>query len=447
MRPEIRSETRWRFPDPDIHTQPNGQEVWAFDMPGQHVAAVELVLPTALASEPRHLEGVASVALSAADEGTLAAPDGRITELLELQGAVLQGVAAIHHSRMGCDAPARRLPEVMELFGQVVRTPAYSEADVSHHVALHIAAYESRAATPAAVTGQAFRTALHGTAAREGRPMAGTPETLSAITPADVMAWHANHWAPGGSTLILAGDLGDTTLDRILSGLAGWEHEVPTVAIAEPAEQPPAVVIHDLPDAVQATVQVGCITPGRRDPAWAALKLAGHAVCGAFASRLNLELRERRGFTYGVQGGFSAHHRDGRFTVGGSFRSEVAGEAIARLLDGLALAEPFTDDEIADARRFLVGIAPLANETAADIARQAAQLAGAGERPGFVNEQFEALRRAGTADATNAYRAHVSPELLTIAVSGRATDLVPALEGIGLRPVVVNPPGPSAPAP
>lgn len=447
MRPEIRPETRWRFPDPDIHRLPNGQEIWAFDLPGQHVAAIELVIPAPLAYEPRTLEGVASVALSAADEGTVSAPHGRITELLELEGAVLQGVASIHHSRLGCDAPARRLTRVMELFGEVVRDPAFAAEDVAHHVALHIAGYESRAATPTAVTRQAFRAALHGAQNREGRPTSGTPETLAAITPADVHAWHRTRWLPNGSTLVLAGDLRGTDVPAILADIATWGHNGLPPAVVESTEQPPVVVIHDMPDAVQATVQVGCITPGRRHPDWAALKLAGHAVCGAFASRLNVELRERRGFTYGVQGGFTANRGDGRFTVGAGFRTEVAGEAVARLLGGLALAEPFTADEIADARRFLVGIAPLANETASDIARQAAQLAGAGERPSFVNEHFDAMSRVNSDDATAAYLAHVSTDRLTIAVSGPAVDLVPALDRIGLGPVVVNPPTPSVPAP
>ena len=64
MRPAIRPETSWRFPDPDIHRLPNGQEVWVFNLPGQHVAAIELVIPVPLSYEPRLLEGVASIALS-----------------------------------------------------------------------------------------------------------------------------------------------------------------------------------------------------------------------------------------------------------------------------------------------------------------------------------------------------------------------------------------------
>ncbi len=136
---------------------------------------------------------------------------------------------------------------------------------------------------------------------------------------------------------------------------------------------------------------VGRRTVSRDDPRWAALRLAGQAVAGAFASRLNLELRERLGYTYGIGGGFAPGTDEGLFTVGGSVRTEVAADAVARLLEGLALREPFSDAEIDDARRYLIGVAPLANETSADIVAQASALAAAGLEPGFMNDHFAAL--------------------------------------------------------
>lgn len=435
-RPVVQPPTPWHFPEPTTTRLPNGLEVWAFDLPGQHVAALELVLPSALALEPRHVEGVATVALHATDEGTRAHPAGRISELLELEGAVLHGSAVQGHTQLGGDAPARRLPRTMELFTEVVTTPDYADDDVAHHVELQVAAFESRLASPGHVAKQAFRTALYGDAAREGRPSAGTPETLGAITRDDVVAWHAQRWSPQHATLVLAGDLGASSIADVVAPLAAWEgRDVPRPA--EATARAPQLVVVDMPEAVQATLQAGSLTVGRADPDWAALKLAGHAMGGAFASRLNLELRERRGYTYGVGGGFSARRRDGQFHVGGSFRVEVAGDAVAHLLEALALAEPFTVAEIADAQAYLVGVAPLANETAADIAKQAAVLAAAGVAPGFVNEHFAALAASDADAATAAFRRHVSPDALTIALSGPADVLEPALRAAGLDPVVV----------
>lgn len=437
-RPTVHLAQRWHFPTPELRTLPNGMRAQVFHLPGQHVAALELVLPTPLAAEPRGLEGVATVALTAIDEGTVAHPDGRISELLELQGASVHGVTLQTSTRLGTDAPAHRLPEVTTLFAEVLSSPAYTTDDVAHHVGLQVATHDSLEASPGAVAKRAFRAALFGRDAREGRPAAGTPETLAAIRRDDVVAWHQRHWIPDGATVILAGDLSSVDVDEVLAPIGAWP--VGGTAAPRSAAPPlaPSVVIADMPDAVQATVQVGCLTPGRRHPHWAALKLAGHAITGAFASRLNLELRERLGYTYGVQGGFGARRSDGQFNAGSSFRTEVAADAVARMLQGLELHAPFTELEVSDARAFLLGVAPLANETASDIARQASVLAAADEDPTFVNEHFERLEEPSAADVTAAFREHVSPDRVTIAVSGNASELEPALRAVGLDPVVLD---------
>src|SRR5690606_33533473 len=100
------------------------------------------------------------------------------------------GSAAMGYTTLGGDAPAHRLPEVFRLLAEVLQDPQFADDDVAHHVEAQVAAHESRMATPSAATRQAFRTALFGSAHREGRPAAGVPGTLSAISRADVVAWH-----------------------------------------------------------------------------------------------------------------------------------------------------------------------------------------------------------------------------------------------------------------
>lgn len=435
-RPTVTAASPWAFPVPEIRALANGATAWLFRLPGQHIATFEVLLPTPLAAEPKALEGVATVALHAVDEGTHTHPDGAIGELLEAQGATLHGSARYPYTTFGGQAPVGRLRQALPLFVEALSQPAYAERDVAHHVEAQLAGHASRLASPGAAGKLAFRQALYGADHREGRAGAGTPRTLTAISPEDVRAWHAATWLPAGATLVLAGDLpADLDLDAFLPWAGTPRDAAP---IPAPATRPPRVVVVDHPGAVQATVILGTRTPGRRDPDWAALRVAGHAVAGAFASRLNLELRERLGYTYGIGGGFAPSVDEGLFSVSGSVRTEVAADAVARLVDGLRLADPFTDEEAADARRYLVSVAPLANETSADIVGQATALAASGLDPSYLARHFAHLAEITPADATEAFRRHVPADALTIAVTGRAEELVPALNGIGLTPEVVD---------
>ncbi len=435
-RPEVTLSTPWQFPSPTILRLPNGLSIWHFHLPGQHIATFELVFPAPLSVEPPTLEGLATVALHAIDEGTLENPDGRIGELLEANGTTLHGIARYQHTTFGGQAPSRRLSEVLPLFCEVLRIPAYAERDVAHHVEAQEAGFDSTLASPAGANRMAFRRALFGEAHRDGRPAGGTPETLAAIGRAEVAAWHAAHFGPERATLLIAGAV---PTGVVVDNFAAWPATTTRHTPAEMApSRPPRVLVVDQPGAVQATVSIGQRTVTRDDPRWAALRVAGHALVGAFASRLNLELRERLGYTYGIHGGFTPGVAEGQFTVGGSVRTEVAGDAVARLLDGIALASPLTNAEVDDARRYLIGVAPLANETSADIVAQASSLAASGLAPDYLRHHFAALARVTPGQATEVYRDAIAPDRLSIAVTGDAATLVPELERRGLQPEAVD---------
>lgn len=436
MRPTVLPAQPWSFPTPEVRTLETGLEVWLFDLPGQYVAACDLVLPTPLSEEPREIEGVATVALTAIDEGTTPHPAGRITELLELQGAAVHGAARQSSTRISLDCPVHRLPAALPLLTEVLTAPEYDGEDIARHVEWQVAAFETRLASPDAVTRQALRTALFGEDQREGRPAAGTPETLHAIEPRHVRQWHTSRFSPRGATLILAGDLTGLDIDALLAEFADWRTGSPGHHIDATARSS-RVVLVDAPEAVQTTIQLGGLTVGRSSPDWAALKLAGHALVGAFSSRLNLELRERRGLTYGISGGFAARRVNGQLGMGGSFAVERAPEALARILDELTLEEAFSATEIEDARRYLIGIGPLANETAGSVAQQAATLAAVGLPAGFVNDHLRALAEPNAEAVTEAFRRHVRPASLSVAITGPARALVPGLNSAGIAVEVI----------
>lgn len=436
-RPDVTLATPWHFPTPTITRLENGLSIWHFHLPGQHITTFEVVLPASLHTEPETAEGVATVALHAIDEGTVPHPDGRIGELLEGNGATLHGLARYRYTTFGGQAPSRRLSTVLGLFKEVLSEPTYTERDIVHHVEAQIASYDSTLASPAGTNRLALRKALFGAASRESRPAAGVPATLQGITTDAVRAWHAAYFAPNQAILLVAGAVG---IDEVIAQLDGWRPgSAVHVAPLPDSEVPtPRVLVVDQPGSVQATVTLAQRTVTRDDPRWASLRIAGHSLAGAFASRLNLELRERLGYTYGINGGFSPGATEGQFSVGGSVRTEVAGDTVTRLLDALALVEPFSPAEVEDARRYLIGVAPLANETSADIVAQASSLAAAGLNPSYMAGHFEALAQVDAESATTAYRSLISPEQCSLAVTGDAALLLPQLEAAGLAPEVIS---------
>lgn len=430
-RPAVVDPSPWQFPLPHETRLDNGLRLWRIHLPGQRLVAAELVLPAPVAMEDRCLEGIAAVALHAADEATRSHPD--VIEQLEVQGAALGGSTGWHHTHLSLSVPARRLPNALRLFAEVVTEPAYDDDAVAHHAEALEAAWRQRMAAPGGRAPQQLRAALFGPECREGRELTGTAETLAAIRPDDVVAWHARHWHPAGATLVVAGDLEDLDDASLLSPFERWRPGAPDEVPEEPgARDRRRCVVVDHPGAAQTVIRAAQFTPGRRDVSWPALKLGGHAMAGAFSSRLNLELRERRGFTYGVSGGVAPRRLGGWFTVAAAVANESAAECVALIHQHLALPEDLTTVEVADCARFLVQAAPLNYETAADIAHQSAVLAAAKEHPRFVNEVNARYATLSAEEVSTTWRRLIAPERLTAVLVGPAEQLSRDLERVGI---------------
>lgn len=421
-RPEVRlTEAPWQFPSPKVSTLANGLTVWHFPMPGQQVAAFELVQPIRLADEPQPLEGVATIALHALDEATQSHRD--MQELLDGQGAALHAAATRYSTRIGGLVPCRRFADFLPQLTEILSEPAYLAHDVELHIEAQTAAYRARLSSPGAAARWAMRVGLYGMEQRDGRPTAGMPSTLSNLTRDDVVQWHAAQFAPTAATLIVAGEL--PGLD--VSPLEAWSTQANRSALSIPRSRGGRTVIVDVPGAVQATIQVAQPSIARTHPLWAPARLAGHVICGGFASRLNLELREQLGYTYGIGGGFAPDPSGSILQAQTNTRTEVAGDTLRRILDSWQLSSPITAPELDDAKAYRIGIAPLANETSADIAGQAAALAEANLTTDFVNRHTQALAQVTPAEATDAWREVVDPNELVVAIAGDAQALLPQL--------------------
>lgn len=446
-RPAVTPAPRWRFPLPTITSLDNGVEVWSFHLPGQHVLSVDVQIDLPLAAEPRDREGVASLTLRTSDEGTLAHPGQRIAEVLEDAGAAYGG--DLDHDATLCtlDVPSSRLAQALPLLAEIVTTPEHDAADVARHVALRLAQLDHIRSQGPARANQALNRVTWWWDSRRSRPSGGLAETVGQVTRDDVADFHARHWVPAATRILIGGDLsnvGDvgTMVD---AAFRHWRSPGarPTLVVEEPLPTPPGPVVHlvDRPGAVQVDLRIAGIGVDRLDPDFAALQTACVAVGGSFMSRLNRVLREERGYSYGVNLGSVPHKHAGHWTLAGSFRTEVA---VAALMEARGLLDltsaPLTDEEVDNARTQLVGLAPLRYDTPAAVTGQAARLAQVGLDADHVNRHFSNVAQVTTDRASEAFSRYIGPDEGHIVLVGDAAQLTCDLEldGYEVRPLTLD---------
>ena len=439
--PSVGPPRPWSFPAPERGRLSNGITTLTYRLPGQHVVAAHLVLDLPLSAEERDLEGVATVCARALDEGSRRHAGEEFAELMETEGAGFGVELSLAGTQAVLDVPTSRLDRAMELFAEAVREPALADDDVRRHVTLRLAEIEQAQANSAQTATHTFRSVVFDPSSRASRMNGGEAATVAAVTPEAVRDFHARHYGPAGTTLVLAGDFAEDPVELAERHLGSWTNDPQQrVGHRTPAAGPRRMLLLDRPGAVQADLRLGGYSVDRQDPRWADITVASYAMGGAFLSRLNAVLREDLGYTYGVRMQFSPHRSAGSFAVQGSFRTEVMADALRVTRDLLDVsARPFTATEVTEAVDYFVGVSPLRYATADGVADQAATQVLADLGDDHVDRSLAALRQVTPESATAAYAELVPLEDLSLVLVGDADVIAEPLRAAGFPDVEVRP--------
>jgi len=444
QRPQVSAPEPWSFPEAHTALLANGLGVVTYDIPGQYVISVRLAVPMPIEGEPREREGVATIMARTLDEGTARYSAEEFAELLERKGIALGAGVSESGLVVDVDVSKRNLTEALDLLSQAVRGPAFLAKEVSRHVKIRLAEIDQERAQPGHRAAIEFIATYFDADERASRPTAGTKETVSAITPKDLAAFHAANVVPSGATIVVAGDLsGLDVVSEVERALGSWSEA--SAEVVEPREAVRAVdagriVFVDRPGSVQTEFYVGCPGPDRRvDGGWATYPVLGFVIGGSPSARIDAVLREDKGFTYGIRSGFRPRRRGGMFLTSGSVRADSTVEALGLLLDILDKArDGFTEEETQAGVDFIGKTAPGRYATADTVAEEAAGLSLEGLTTEFTTANLRALADVDAGTLTTGYGRYVTGEW-TVIVVGDASLYAEGVRGLGRGEVTVLP--------
>ena len=443
-RPEVSAPEPWSFPEAQRAGLANGLGVVSYDIPGQYVISVRLAVPMPLDREPRDREGIATIMARTLDEGTARHTSEEFAELLERKGIALGAGVCESGLTVDLDVSKRHLSEALDLLSQAVREPAFPANEVSRHVKTRLAEIDQERALPGQRAALEFISTYFDADERASRPSAGTKATISAITPQDLVAFHAANVVPLGATVVVAGDLSDldvvSEVERALGSWSGAAVDAVEPHQAARAVDADRIVFLDRPGSVQTEFYVGCPGPDRGvEGGWAPYPVLGFVVGGSPNARVDAVLREDKGFTYGIRSGFRPRRRGGVFLTSGSVRADCTVEALGLLLEILDKArEGFTEEETRVGVDFIGRTAPGRYATADTVADEAAGLSLEGLTTEFTTANLRALADVDAGALAKAYGRYVSGEW-TVVVVGEASLYAEGVRGLGRGEVTILP--------
>jgi predicted Zn-dependent peptidase len=444
-RPEVQPPGAWHFATPERHELSNGIELLTYDIPGQYVISVRTALPFPLSVEPRGVEGVASIMSRLLDEGTAEHSPEEFAELLERKGIALGASVTDGGLGVDLDVPKRRLEEALDLLRQALAEPVFPEPEVDRHRKTRLAQIEQERALAPQRAALAFIATHFDDADRASRPTAGTAETITALTRADIVDFHAKRVGPAGMTAVVAGDLsGVDVVDLAERTLGSWTNPnqvpAPPPSAAVRAADAARVVLVDRPAPVRPELRGGGTGPDRRTPAgWAAYPVLGFMIGGSPHARIDAVLREEKGYTYGIRSAFRPRRVGGLFLTSGSVRADATVESVRLLLELLASGrDGFSDEEVQAGVDFIRKTAPGRFATADAVADEAATMALDGLTTDFTSQTLEAMGELDDAALTAAYRDQVQGQW-TVVLVGDASEYAAGVRELGIGEVTVVP--------
>ncbi len=430
------------FPTFRHHRLDNGLRVLAVSMPRVPLVDLQILVPAGAHYEARESPGLAHLHGSLLDEGTLQRSSLELAGLVEGLGGSLSSGTGWNMAYVEAGLLSSHLDRGLELLAEVVRSPGFAASELDRVRQRIQADILRRKGLPASLADRFFAAAVYGDTVY-GRPLIGTAESLEQIDRELLMAFYRQHVVPDGSTLIAVGDLDpDDLLTQAISHLGAWEASPqPSLPVIEAVPLARTEVhIVDRPESAQTQLLLGHAGVPRSHPDYPQTILLNAIFGGKFTSRINLNLREKHGFTYGAQSGFARRRGPGPFSVRAAVGTDVAGAATEQLLLEMRRIreEPVSSQELEETQDYLVGVFPYTLQTISDIAKRLEAIA-IFDLPMDYYEHYPAvLADISQEDLLAAAQQHLDPDHLAIVAVGPAKDLRPQMESFG--PVLVHQP-------
>ncbi len=375
-------------------------------------------------------------------QGGTAAYDGAaLAEAIEGIGASISVMPGWDSTRVHCTVLADHLEDGLDLLAEMVLRPTFPTTEVERVRNQRLAAIEQARSDPGRLADLSLSAQIYSDDSPYARPAGGSATNAANFNSESAQAFFEEAYGPSLS-FVAGGDIErsefvDALEQRFGNWTGGWSRgAAPT---AKPRTSERRVIIVPRPGAVQSEIRLGHVGVARTIDDYFPLRIWNGVLGGTFTSRLNLNLREEHGFTYGVRSRFQFRRGAGPFSISAAVSTEVTAAAVREAvheLDKLVTSGP-TEDEVASVRDFLSGVFPLQMETTAQVTGQVVQLVAQDLPMDYLDGYRDRIRSVTAEQATQAGQAHVRPDTLQIVVVGDPDAIRPELEELGLGAVEV----------
>jgi predicted Zn-dependent peptidase len=434
---------RLQLPAVQKHALTNGLRVWVIERHTVPTAQVVLVIRSGSAADPAGRYGLASFTAAMLTEGAAGKGSLAIADELDYLGADLGASSSFDATQVGLSVPVARLAPALAIMADTVIRPDFPQEELDRLREQRLTSLRTAKDNPPAISAIAFPLLVYGRGHRYGTTGGGTSEAITGITRDDLRQFHAAHFRPDQAAIVVAGDVTPATVLPLLeSAFGAWRAPAgaPPASVLPAPQQVKArtVTIVDKPGAPQSVIQIGAVGVPRSTPDYFALEVLNTALGGSFTSRLNQNLREEHGYTYGARSGFDMRRAAGPFSAAASVQTDKTAEAVGEFFKELnGIRVPIPADELGKAKNYVALSFPGEFETSADLAGMFAQLIVYDLPDDYYSTYVDRVLAVTGAEVERAAQQHIQPDRLAVVIVGDRQAIEPKVRALALGPLQV----------
>jgi zinc protease len=427
------------LPQGAAFTLANGLTVLHNFNPALPMVSAQLVLKTGSEANPLARPGLSGFTAQLLEEGTSTRSAPQIADEIAQLGAFLETSSTADASLAQVFALKGNFAPALDLLADIVQRPAFPDAEVERQRASRIGDLAQERENAGAVAARVEAAALYGAGHPYGHGQLGTEAALKATSRAELQQFWRQHYLPNNAALVVSGDITRAELQALAQAKFGaWPRGDVAPATAGTVDTSKArVILVDKAGAPQTALRLSLIGPDRKTPDFAPLQVMNAALGGLFTSRLNTNLREEKGYTYGVRSQFQYRRAPGPFAIAASVRTDATGPAVAEMFKEVRdmVARPMPPKELANARNSQVLSLPGQFETNKGIAASMANTYVYDLGLDYYAKLPQRFAGVTGAQVQAAARKYLQPEKLIVIGVGDKAKIEPQLGKLKLAPV------------
>ena len=440
--PELGPPPRVSLPPIITRELPNGLKLMIVEQHELPLADFVLLIGSGSTAARAGKAGIANLVSAMLREGTTSRKSLDIADQISFLGIRLSPTSSWESSTLSLHTPTAQMDSALALFADVALHPSFPPNEFERIRKTQLTDLLQQRDQGPVIASKAFPAILYGNAHPYGAPLEGTEASVKSITTADLQSYYQANFRPNNATLIIVGDVNPAQIEAKINNLFGsWQRgDVPALNYGEPPKASTTTIyLIDKPGAAQSSFRIGAVGVPRSTKDYFALTVMNTILGGSFTSRLNQNLRETRGYTYGAGSRFDMRRAAGPFLASAEIVTAKSDSALIEFMKELKrIREAVPADELSRAKRYLQLQLPGNFETTQQIAAALVPVAQYNLPLAYYNNYVQNVEAVTQPDVARVAQQYINPGSLAIVIVGDRKTIEPALKSVNVGPIAIR---------